>query len=173
MAGPARCSTCSASRASRSALEFDKLLHDGRRASSSNGCRTCGPTPLPIDAAAFLAGLPAELRTRVAPLCEQPKIRLLRDESKMRLAHLIASAAQAVNDGRCTLAAAVQFVDWLEPLLRRESYLALLAERPEVQKPAPALARPGALADAVPDAASWRHRRARGRAPAARSFRGR
>jgi glutamate-ammonia-ligase adenylyltransferase len=27
----------------------------------------------------------------------------------------------------------VQFVDWIEPLLRRESYLALLAERPEVQ----------------------------------------
>jgi glutamate-ammonia-ligase adenylyltransferase len=115
------------------ALEFDKLLHDGRRASNNNGCRTCGPTPLPVDAEAFLAGLPAELRTRVAPLCEQPKIRLLRDESKMRLAHLIGSAAQAVNDGRCTLAAAVQFVDWLEPLLRRESYLALLAERPEVQ----------------------------------------
>jgi glutamate-ammonia-ligase adenylyltransferase len=51
----------------------------------------------------------------------------------MRLAHLIAGAAQAVNEGRCTLAAAVQFVDWVEPLLRRESYLALLAERPEVQ----------------------------------------
>ncbi|HEY3635683.1 MAG TPA: bifunctional [glutamate--ammonia ligase]-adenylyl-L-tyrosine phosphorylase/[glutamate--ammonia-ligase] adenylyltransferase [Caldimonas sp.] len=115
------------------ALEFDKLLHDGRRASSGNGCRTCGPTPLPVDAEAFLAGLPAELRARVAPLCDQPKIRLLREESKMRLAHLIASAAQAVNEGRCTLAAAVQFVDWVEPLLRRESYLALLAERPEVQ----------------------------------------
>jgi glutamate-ammonia-ligase adenylyltransferase len=29
--------------------------------------------------------------------------------------------------------AALRFVDWIEPLLRRESYLALLAERPEVQ----------------------------------------
>jgi glutamate-ammonia-ligase adenylyltransferase len=28
--------------------------------------------------------------------------------------------------------AAIRFVDWLEPLLRRESYLALLVERPEV-----------------------------------------
>ena len=27
----------------------------------------------------------------------------------------------------------MQFVDWIEPLLRRESYLALLVERPEVQ----------------------------------------
>ena len=45
----------------------------------------------------------------------------------------MARAAQAVAEERCTLQAAIQFVDWLEPLLRRESYLALLAERPEVQ----------------------------------------
>jgi glutamate-ammonia-ligase adenylyltransferase len=115
--------------------EFDRLLHDGRRpgAGNANACRTCGPAPLPIDAEEFLAQLPAELRARVEPLCSQPKIRLLRDESKVRLAHLVASAAQAVSEGRATLAAAVQLIDWLEPLLRRESYLALLAERPEVQ----------------------------------------
>jgi glutamate-ammonia-ligase adenylyltransferase len=29
--------------------------------------------------------------------------------------------------------AARRFVDWVEPLLRRESYLAMLVERPEVQ----------------------------------------
>jgi glutamate-ammonia-ligase adenylyltransferase len=117
------------------ALEFDRLLHDRNRpgASAANGCRTCGPAALPIDAEEFLAQLPDELRARVEPLCEHPKIRLLRDESKVRLAHLIAGAAQAVREGRCTLAAAVQFIDWLEPLLRRESYLALLAERPQVQ----------------------------------------
>jgi [glutamine synthetase] adenylyltransferase / [glutamine synthetase]-adenylyl-L-tyrosine phosphorylase len=115
------------------ANEFDRLLHDGRKVNGGNGCRSCGPTPLPIDAEAFLAGLPAELRARVAPLCENPKIRVLRDESKVRLAHLIANAAQAVREERCSLNAAVQFVDWLGPLLRRESYLALLSERPEVQ----------------------------------------
>jgi len=115
------------------ATEFDRLLHDGRKASGAAGCRNCGPAPLPIDAEAFLAALPPELRARVAPLCEHPRIRVLRDESKVRLAHLIANAAQAVHDGRCSLGAAVQFVDWVEPLLRRESYLALLTERPEVQ----------------------------------------
>ncbi len=115
------------------ANEFDRLLHDGRKVNGGNACRGCGPTPLPIDAEAFLAGLPAELRARVAPLCENPKIRVLRDESKVRLAHLIANAAQAVREERCSLSAAVQFVDWLGPLLRRESYLALLSERPEVQ----------------------------------------
>jgi len=111
--------------------EFDLLLHDGRTA--SGGCRSCGPPPLPVDAETFLARLPPELAARVRPLCDQPKIRLLKDESKIRLAGLVTRAAQAVTEGRCTLQAAVQFIDWLEPLLRRESYLALLAERPEVQ----------------------------------------
>ncbi|MCE9660665.1 MAG: bifunctional [glutamate--ammonia ligase]-adenylyl-L-tyrosine phosphorylase/[glutamate--ammonia-ligase] adenylyltransferase [Burkholderiales bacterium] len=111
--------------------EFDLLLHDGR--SGSNGCRSCGPPPQPVDAEAFLSRLPPELAARVRPLCDQPKIRLLKDESKIRLAGLVARAAQAVAEGRCTLQAAILFVDWLEPLLRRESYLALLAERPEVQ----------------------------------------
>ncbi|MEO6363605.1 MAG: bifunctional [glutamate--ammonia ligase]-adenylyl-L-tyrosine phosphorylase/[glutamate--ammonia-ligase] adenylyltransferase [Caldimonas sp.] len=114
--------------------EFDLLLHDGRSApAGSSGCRTCGPAQDPVDAEAFLAGLPAELAARVRPLCDQPKIRLLKDESKVRLARLVARAAQAVEQSRCTLNAAVLFVDWLEPLLRRESYLAMLAERPEVQ----------------------------------------
>ena len=39
-------------------------------------------------------------------------------------------AAQATRNGECSDAAANRFVDWLEPLLRRESYLALLVERP-------------------------------------------
>ncbi len=112
--------------------EFDLLLRDGR-GSTGNGCRSCGPAPQPVDAETFLAQLPAELAARVRPLCDQPKIRMLKDESKIRLAGLVGRAAQAVAEGRCTLQAAIQFVDWLEPLLRRESYLALLAERPEVQ----------------------------------------
>jgi len=113
--------------------EFDLLLHDGRSGSAGAACRSCGPPEQPVDAEAFLAELPPELAARVRPLCAQPKIRLLRDESKVRLARLVTRAAQAVAQARCTLHAAVLFVDWLEPLLRRESYLALLAERPEVQ----------------------------------------
>jgi glutamate-ammonia-ligase adenylyltransferase len=50
----------------------------------------------------------------------------------MRLGRLVARAAQAVRAGECTMDAATRFIDWLEPLLRRESYLALLVERPEV-----------------------------------------
>lgn len=116
------------------ALEFDALLHDGRDGGKGNGgCKTCGSPPPPLDSEAFAEKLPAELAERVRHLCAQPKIQALREESKARLGRLIARAAQAARNGDCTMEAAQRFVDWVEPLLRRESYLALLVERPEVQ----------------------------------------
>ena len=118
------------------ATEFDALLHEGQPVPpSANGisCRGCTPSLQPVDSGDFLARLPEELAARVKPWCEHPKIKVLRDESKARLAKLVLRAASAVKDGRCTMDAAARFIDWLEPLLRRESYIALLVERPEVQ----------------------------------------
>ncbi|MBX3622579.1 MAG: bifunctional [glutamate--ammonia ligase]-adenylyl-L-tyrosine phosphorylase/[glutamate--ammonia-ligase] adenylyltransferase [Rhizobacter sp.] len=119
------------------AMEFDALLHDGKPPASgggaNGGCRTCGPAPQPVDSAAFLERLPPELMERVRPWCDHPRVKMLRDDSKLRLAKLVMRATQAVSEGRCTMEAATRFIDWLEPLLRRETYLALLVERPEVQ----------------------------------------
>ena len=119
------------------AMEFDALLHEGQSAQApgkdSNGCRACGPAPQPVDSETFIDKLPPELAARVKPWCDHPKIKALRDDSKLRLARLVTRAADCVRQGRCTMAAAESFIDWLEPLLRRESYLALLVERPEVQ----------------------------------------
>jgi glutamate-ammonia-ligase adenylyltransferase len=118
------------------ANEFDLLLHDGQapQAGSGNGgCRNCGPAPQPVDSEAFIERLPLPLAERVRQWCEQPRIQNLRDDSKLRLAKLISRAARAVDEGRCAMDAATRFVDWVEPLLRRESYLALLVERPAVQ----------------------------------------
>jgi glutamate-ammonia-ligase adenylyltransferase len=42
--------------------------------------------------------------------------------------------AQWLADGRVSEDAAVRLADWIEPLLRRESYLALLLERPKVHE---------------------------------------
>jgi len=115
------------------ATEFDALLHDGQSPKPNNGgCKSCGPAPQPVDSEAFVERLPVALGQRVKRWAEQPRIQALRDESKLRLAKLIGRAAIAVQDNRCTMDAAIRFVDWLEPLLRRESYLALLVERPEV-----------------------------------------
>ncbi len=119
------------------ATEFDALLHDGRApvasAATTAGCKSCAGTPQPVDSDAFLEHLPPELAARVRPWRDQPKIQLLRDDSKLRLARLIKRAAQAVKDEDCTMEAATRFVDWIGPLLRRDSYLAMLVERPEVQ----------------------------------------
>ncbi|MEY4562725.1 MAG: hypothetical protein RLZZ618_2002, partial [Pseudomonadota bacterium] len=117
------------------AMEFDALLHDGQAPVSGapgNGCRSCGTTPAAVDSEEFLERLPPLLAERVRPWADHPRIRLLRDESKLRLGRLVQRAAQAVQDGTCGPEAAARFIDWLEPLLRRESYLALLVERPEV-----------------------------------------
>ncbi len=117
------------------ATEFDALLHDGRTPGTGHAgtCRGCGTQPPELDSADFLAALPPELATRIAHLAGLPKVQALRDDGRVRLARLVSRAARAVDEARCTLQAALLFIDWLEPLLRREAYLALLTERPEVQ----------------------------------------
>ena len=120
------------------AAEFDALLHDGQPApavgNGNGGCKTCGPGPLPIDDEAFLERLPAALAERTRAWAAQPRVQSLRDTSKQRLARLVQRAAEGVAAGRYSTDAALRFIDWMEPLLRRESYLAMLVERPEVQQ---------------------------------------
>ena len=111
------------------ASEFDALLHDGRQPAPS-GCRGCGTAPVGLDNPALLDGLDGVLAERAAAFVASPRLALLRDDARQRLARLLkrAFAARAeVGDE-----ALVRFLDWLEPLLRRDSYLALLAERPTV-----------------------------------------
>jgi glutamate-ammonia-ligase adenylyltransferase len=120
------------------ATEFDALLHDGQAPAggpSGNGCRgrTCGVALAPIDSEGFAELLPQALHARVQSLAALPHIKMLRDDSKLRLSRLVMRAAQSLTEGQCSLDAASRFIDWLAPLLRRESYLALLVERPEVQ----------------------------------------
>ena len=116
------------------AMEFDALLHDGQ-APKNGGCKgSCGVPPPPLDSDSFLERLPPELAARVRPWIEQPRVRALRDETKQRLGKLILRSAHAVQQGDCPMEAAVRFVDWIEPLLRRDSYVALLVERQEVHQ---------------------------------------
>ncbi|CAD5373113.1 Glutamine synthetase adenylyl-L-tyrosine phosphorylase / Glutamine synthetase adenylyl transferase [Rubrivivax sp. A210] len=117
--------------------EFDALLRDGRAPEAGgarNGCRQCGQGPLPVDSEALLERMPPALGARLQTMVAHPRVRALRDESRLRLGRLMQSAAHAMKEGACTEASALRFVDWVEPLLRRESYLALLVERPEVQR---------------------------------------
>jgi [glutamine synthetase] adenylyltransferase / [glutamine synthetase]-adenylyl-L-tyrosine phosphorylase len=58
----------------------------------------------------------------------------LRDDARARLARLLTRTAQWLEDGTVSQEAALRMADWIEPLLRRESYLALLVERPGVHE---------------------------------------
>jgi glutamate-ammonia-ligase adenylyltransferase len=116
------------------AEEFDKLL--GGDAPQCRGCggpRSNGKPP-PADLDEVLAQLPALVRNRVEPWRNHPRVRALRDDARQRLARLVARTAQWLEQGRVSEEAALRMADWIEPLLRRESYLALLAERPGVHE---------------------------------------
>jgi len=63
-----------------------------------------------------------------------PKVASLRDEARARLMRLLQRTAQWLNEGRVAEEAVVRMADWMEPLMRRESYLAMLLERPEVHE---------------------------------------
>jgi glutamate-ammonia-ligase adenylyltransferase len=112
------------------AQEFDKLL-----GGSQSECRGC-PSEKPATAAMedLLPQMGDTLRQRLDLWREHPRVLALRDEARSRLLRLLSRTAQWVQEGVASEEAAVRLVDWIEPLLRRESYLALLWERPNVHE---------------------------------------
>ena len=113
------------------AQEFDALLGGGAECKGCNGQKTNTTAP---GFSELLAQLPTNFRARVAAWREHPRILALREESRARLLRLIGRTAQWVRESKVTEEAAVRLADWIEPLLRRESYLAMLLERPNVHE---------------------------------------
>ena len=118
------------------AQEFDALL--GGEEKPCGDCKTdlalstsTGSSP---DFDALAAQLPAAMRERLSAWRDQPRVLALREESRARLLRLVQRTAQWVQDGDVAPEAALRLMDWMESLLRRESYLALLLERPSVHQ---------------------------------------
>ncbi len=120
------------------AEEFDTLLGGSAppqcSAGRCNGARSPaqGGTPREIDG--LMEQLPPALAAHVADWRGNARIANLRDEARSRLFRLVQRTAQWVAERSVPEDAAVRFLNWLEPLLRRESYLALLLERPAVHE---------------------------------------
>jgi [glutamine synthetase] adenylyltransferase / [glutamine synthetase]-adenylyl-L-tyrosine phosphorylase len=116
----------------RVAQEFDTLLGGGTSACKNGNC-----SPVSSEEADFetvLAQLPPKFRERVATWRDHPRVMALREESRARLIRLVARTGHWLVQGQASEDAAVRIADWIEPLLRRESYLALLLERPTVHQ---------------------------------------
>ena len=118
------------------AHEFDRLLGLGDKAETNgNGdCKGCPTKTDHADLASLLPHLNERLRERVSHWSEQPRMRTLRDDAVQRLLKLLQRTNAWIDEGRITEEAALRWSDWIEPLLRRESYLALLIERPRVHE---------------------------------------
>jgi [glutamine synthetase] adenylyltransferase / [glutamine synthetase]-adenylyl-L-tyrosine phosphorylase len=114
------------------AEEFDRLLGGG-----ATECRSCaGPkgSKAPPDLDTILEQLPAQVQLRIQHWRTNPRVLALRDDARHRLMRLVARTGQWLQEGRVSEEAALRMADWIEPLLRRESYLALLWERPPVHE---------------------------------------
>ncbi len=119
--------------------EFDRLL------GGTAECKTCiraigadGAQSDPASLDDLLEQLsvqwPVRFRERLALWRTHPRLLALREESRARLTRLVRRTAVWLLEGTVTEDAAIRIVDWIEPLLRRESYLALLLERPAVHE---------------------------------------
>ncbi|MDR0227034.1 MAG: bifunctional [glutamate--ammonia ligase]-adenylyl-L-tyrosine phosphorylase/[glutamate--ammonia-ligase] adenylyltransferase [Burkholderiaceae bacterium] len=119
------------------AEEFDTLL--GGPTAPQCGAGRCGGTGAagqgtPRELDGLMEQLPPALASHVADWRSNARITGLRDEARGRLFRLVQRTSQWVSERNVPEEAALRFLNWLEPLLRRESYLALLLERPAVHE---------------------------------------
>ena len=124
------------------AREFDNLLGGPAGADQDSEARGQGSVvrnsaPENVGSAEFedlLPALPERFRERVAQWGTNPRVQAARDTTRARLARLVQRTGQWLQEGRVVEEAALRLADWVEALLRRESYLALLLERPQVHE---------------------------------------
>lgn len=115
----------------RVAQEFERLLAQGKTA-PANAADTL--PPLSHDWASVLEGLSPLFRERMAAWPALPRVLALREDARGRLLRLVQRTQSWIDQGQASEEAALRWSDWMEPLLRRETYLALLLERPQVHQ---------------------------------------
>ena len=118
------------------AQEFDKLLAGPGQGGECTTGKCNGPKGVATipEMDDVLDDLPAAFRERVEQWRSHPRVIALREDARGRLVRLVQRTGRWLREGRATEEAAVRSAEWMEPLLRRESYLALLLERPAVHE---------------------------------------
>ena len=115
----------------RVAQEFERLLGQGESAQPD---AANSPPPVSHDWASVLEGLSPLFRERMTAWPALPRVLALREDARERLLRLVQRTQTWLDQGRINEEAALRWSDWMEPLLRRETYLALLLERPQVHQ---------------------------------------
>jgi len=118
------------------AQEFDVLLGGDRAAQGCAGkaCAGKAVSQEHTELETLIELFSGAVKQRLWLWHESPKIHALREESRSRLMRLLHRTAQWQKEGRVNEDAVLRMADWIEPLLRRESYLAMLHERPAVHE---------------------------------------
>ncbi|MDP2263164.1 MAG: bifunctional [glutamate--ammonia ligase]-adenylyl-L-tyrosine phosphorylase/[glutamate--ammonia-ligase] adenylyltransferase [Hydrogenophaga sp.] len=118
------------------AQEFDTLLGGPENGScKGKGCNgKNGNGHSPDDLQSVMAELPPAFAAKVGQWSEHPRVLALREDARARLVRLVQRTGAWLDEGRVSEEAALRMADWIDPLLRRESYLALLQERPSVHE---------------------------------------
>ena len=114
------------------AQEFDALLGAGTTPCRTNACHKSEVDNPGLDA--LMDTMPPILRGRIESWRDHPRLVALSERSRVRLVSLLARTLQWFNEGLVSELAAVRLADWVETLFNRESYIALLLERPIVHE---------------------------------------
>jgi glutamate-ammonia-ligase adenylyltransferase len=115
------------------AQEFDTLLggdRDCKTCNGKNGKNGNGREHAELES--VLIDFKGPVRERLEQWVDSPRVLALREDARGRLTRLLQRTAQWLGEGRISEVAVLRMADWIEPLLRRESYLALMLERPSV-----------------------------------------
>lgn len=136
------------------AFEFERLLgtSDKKSEDTSHASSTCAKqvtssnssgaskqnaptiTGVFFDLPSLLPHLQEKLRDRVSAWVELPAVRGMREDALQRLIKLLQRTQQWLQESRISEEAALRWCDWITPMLRRDSHIALLAERPRVHE---------------------------------------
>lgn len=117
------------------AEEFDSLLKRNVKFDTSicpNG--RCQILDSLLGEEKFEQLLPESLREWVHNWANSTRVKDLKTKIKSSLSHLVIRSVQWMNDGLATAVGAQRFFDWLDVILRRENYQAMLLERPLIHQ---------------------------------------
>ena len=113
------------------AQEFDTLLgNHGNWVRAATGQQRNGVESLQ----SVQSQLPAAFAAKVAEWTGHPRVLALREERRAAAGAWSSAPAPGSRRAGSASRAPCAMADWIEPLLRRESYLALLQERPSVHE---------------------------------------